>query len=143
MSRYTLTEKDLIVTIGMDFAVQWWLVDHRGESIPLERPARLTAKDHLGQVLFDAESVENPDDPAGEIDVLNDPWLVVSPVNGMVQLVLPRNLTQQWSPGAPLTYDLWATLRDGGAGGAFPNGQQLPVARGRVVLQTRITQMEA
>lgn len=144
MSRWTLQEQDLIITIGMDYAVQFWLTDHRGESIPVERPARMTVKDSLGQVLFDAETIDSDGTslPPG-LDPLTEAYLVTSPVNGMVQLTLPRGLTQLWAPGTRFSYDLWATVYDGGAGGAFPTGQQLPVARGRFILQSRVTQMEA
>lgn len=142
MSRYTLQGQDVVVTIGMDFAIQWWLTDHRGESVPVERPARLMVKDALGQVLLDAEATGNGDDPGGGIDPMTDAWLVTSPVNGMLQLTIPRAVTSQWVPNR-LEYDLWATVYDGESGGAFPSGQQLPVARGRFLVQQRITQMEA
>lgn len=135
-----MTEKDLAITIGMDFACQWWLTDHRGRPLPVERPARMTVVDSLGQQLFDAEASDDAPNPP--LDPLIDPLLMAAPVNGMLQLSLPRALTAQWSPGR-LSYDIWATVYDDDVLGLFPNGQQLPVARGQFYIRPRITQMEA
>lgn len=135
-----MSEKDLSITIGMDFACQWWLTDHRGRALPVDRPARITVVDNLSQQLFDCETMGEAD-PEGH-DPLLEPLLMASPVNGMLQLSLPRGLTAQWDPGR-LSYDIWATVFDDDVLGLFPAGQQLPVARGQFYVRPRITQMEA
>jgi hypothetical protein len=133
MSRYTLQERDLICTVGQDCAWQFWATDHRGEPIPMTFPAKLSVVDGLGQQLFETET----EDP----DPLADAMLTVSPENGVVQLTVPRGLSADWFPGS-LTYDLWATVIDDEAATYFPNGQQMPISKGRFIIQRRTTELE-
>ena len=133
MSRYTLAESDLVVTIGMDFACQFWATDHRAEPLPMTSPCKLTVKDSLGQTLFETEW-ENP-------DPLANAMLTASPENGVLQLTIPRALSADWSAGI-LYYDVWATVIDGEAAAYFPNGQQLPIAKGRFHIRKRTTELE-
>ena len=149
MSRYTLVENDLVITIGMDFACQFWVTDHRGVQFPMDLPARMTVKDNLGQVLFETAGspgtvYEQPPDP------LTEAVLVTSPTAGMMQVTIPRGLTSYWTAGT-YYYDIWATINDTdsqlvGATGAqqpiFPTGQQLPITKGRFIIRNRTTNME-
>lgn len=133
MSRYTLTELDLVCTVGMDYTFQVWCVDHRGEPLPFTYPCKMTVKDTLGQTLFETETT-NP-------DTLTDASITPSAENGVIQVSLPRALTSLWFP-TTCSYDLWATVVDDESSSSFPNGQQLPVCRGRFVITRRTTEME-
>lgn len=139
MSRYTINETDLVCTVGMDFTFQLWVTDHRGEALRMDRPAKMTVRDNLGQILFETDSGEDADGN----DVLTDALVLTSPENGVMQVTIPRSMTKHWSPNSACTWDAWATINDGGATTFFPEGQQIPVARGRFIIRGRTTIMEA
>jgi hypothetical protein len=133
MSRYTVSERDLICTVGMDYACQFWATDHRGEPLPMTIPCKLSVVDALGQQLFETEA-ENP-------DPLADAVLTAAPENGVLQLTIPRAMSADWFPGS-LTYDVWATIIDDEAATYFPNGQQMPISKGRFIIVRRTTELE-
>jgi hypothetical protein len=133
MSRYTLTETDLVATVGMDFTFQLWVVDHRGMPLPLERPAKMTVVDRIGQTLF--ETADGPADNTVEATI------ALSTDNGLAQVTIPRALSDDWFPSIH-SWDHWATIYDGESQGSFPKGQQIPLARGRFIIQPRNTVLE-
>ena len=137
MSRYTIQEMDLVCTIGMDYAVQFWCRDYRNVAIPYERPAMLTVVDSLGNSIV---QTVDPDIPGTIIDPLNDAIVQAASVNGMIQVVIPRNVTADLVVGS-FNYDLWATLYDVDQIALFPQGQSTPVAKGRFIVQPRYTEM--
>lgn len=138
MSRYTLAEKDLVATIGMDFAVQFWITDHRGEHLPLKNPAKLTVKDSTGSIVVETVDVSLTDPT--EIDPMTEASVGVSDSNGMMQAVIPRSITATIPPGR-YYYDAWATIWDDEAVSNFPEGQQLPLVKGTFMFVTRVTQL--
>lgn len=149
MSRYVISPMDLLCTVGQDAAYQFWCTDHRGEPFPMESPAMLTVKDSIGQTLFQTAAM--PTNPA---DFTPNPMLeamiVAVPVNGMLQVTIPRGMTRDWFPGTH-TYDVWATVYDydsalttvqGELVPIFPMGQQVPIAQGRFIIRSRTTHLE-
>lgn len=136
-------EADLVITIGMDYACQFWVRDHREDPLPLTYPCRMTVRDRVGAVLFTTYSPaqDDPDDPADDFDMASVPLLAPSEVNGMLQLTIPRIITSRWKLGN-YYYDVWGTVMDQEATALFPNGQQVPVAKGRFLVGNRITDME-
>lgn len=136
MSRWTVNDDDLIVTVGQDVAFQFWITDHRGQPVPIAEPARMCVRDRLGMILFETSGPYT-----GTPDPLQDPILMVSDVNGMVQVTLPRGLTSRWTPDRH-RYDVWATVVDADNIALFPEGQQAPMAAGTFIIRTRTTVME-
>lgn len=132
MSRYTIEPQDIVLTQAMDYTAQFWVTDHRGDAVPFENPAKMTVRDRTGQILIE---VGSGDDPAqGSI--------LTSPLSGVVQVVFPRAVTVEFDVGR-YSYDVWATIIDSEASSVFPNGQQVPVASGTLVVTRRVTQMES
>ena len=128
----TAITRNIIAKRGQDLAVQWWSVDHRGEPIPYERPAKLTVKDSVGQLVM-----ETTDDSA---QAGAEALLLTSPYNGLIQLTIPRALLAPITPGI-YRYDLWATVIDPVTISLFPGGQLVPVSEGTFTVTKRITVM--
>ena len=131
MSNWDPEGPDLIVVQAMDFTAQWWITDHRGDAVPFENPAKLAARDATGQLLVELVS---GDDPATGT-------VLTSPVSGVIQVVAPRTITVNWTPGR-YSYELWATIIDADAASVFPNGQQVPVQSGVLNVIRRTAHME-
>ena len=132
MSNWNPEGPDLIVTQAMDATVQWWVTDHRGDAVPFEDPAKFAARDGTGQLLVELASGDDP--LTGTV--------LTSPVSGVVQVVFPRSVTVNWTPGR-YSYELWATIIDADAATVFPEGQQVPVQSGVLTVRRRTAHMEA
>lgn len=133
MTGYVDDSKNLMATQGQDYAFQVWTTDHRGEAVPYTIPAKMTVKDKVGQIAF-----ETTDDSSA---ASTDAVILTSPVNGLVQVTVPKAILQELSPGT-YVYDIWATVIDTDTASVFPEGQTVPVQSGRFTVRSRTTVME-
>lgn len=132
MTRY-VNDTNITVKQGQDAAFQVWVTDNRNESVPFTIPAKMTVKDKVGQIVLETTDESTA---AG-----TEAMVLTSPVNGLVQVTIPRAVTVDIPPGTYI-YDVWATIVDIETAAMFPDGQQVPVISGRLTVTARTTVME-
>lgn len=96
---------DLEISQNEDYAVQFIWTDKNNEPYQVCHPIRMQARAATGQTIIDATSVDQTVEQAAG----TEPRILYSTEGGVIQLVLPADVTVNLPSGETIFYDLFAS----------------------------------
>lgn len=130
---------DLDISQGEDFALQLFWTDQINQPYKVCHPMRLQARAATGQTVLDLFTA----DQAEELPSDASRTLVYSTEGGVVQAVVPSDVTNQLPAGEELFYDLFVSYESQSSdfitGGETITVRLAKILQGKIRVQGRVT----